>query len=77
MELIVMSLGGVLTVLFLELSDFVRHRRALRQVGERVWRPLFADAEAQAPTHPQLGRSSALRKKTGTPLARHVRTAVS
>jgi hypothetical protein len=28
-ELIVLSLGGIVAVLFLELSEFVRHRRQL------------------------------------------------
>ena len=33
MELIVLCLGGVVAELFLDFSDFVRHRRPSRQVG--------------------------------------------
>ncbi len=34
MELIALSLGGAVAVLFLQLSEFVRHRRPSRQVGK-------------------------------------------
>jgi hypothetical protein len=32
MELIALSLGGVVAILFLDLSEFVRHLRTSRQV---------------------------------------------
>jgi len=33
MELVLLSLGGAVAVLFLQLSEFVRHRRTSRQIG--------------------------------------------
>jgi hypothetical protein len=34
MELIAFSLGGAVAVLFLQTSDFVKHRRTSRQAGK-------------------------------------------
>lgn len=39
MELIALSLGGAVAVLFLQVSEFVKHRRISRQVGDPAARP--------------------------------------